>query len=276
MTRRYALERSGLIFVSPVKRSALVKDDRRHMSARPLALRPNFFAARLYPRSAAAQTVTSITAGRGIGFGRVMCHGDACSDRASSDTSSRGRRPGRPRSAAAIRPRARAESGSSRPANSPRVASPQGGRAGSRPPRAAPPRSRAARRGWRRGRPRSRRRARVRAASSRPVIPPQAAIFRQTARQTRSLERARAPRPSRPGRAARPGIAAATARVCSRPCTGSSHSSIPTGASERSAAIALLHRPGAVGVEADRHVRAEHRADRGQAPGVVADPRPSP
>ena len=59
----------------------------------------------------------------------------------------------------------------------------------------------------------------------------------------------------------------------STPCTGSSHSSSPTGASARrfaSASSGVL--PGAVGVDADADLRPDRGAHGGQPAGVVADP----
>ena len=62
-----------------------------------------------------------------------------------------------------------------------------------------------------------------------------------------------------------------SAWMAARPRTGSSQSSMPAGASARSVASASSGSPGPVGVDADRHVRAGERADRGEPAGVVAD-----
>ena len=103
-------------------------------------------------------------------------------------------------------------------------------------------------------------------------MPPQRAIFRHTASV--------APEPAAPSSAAVSSIAsgtstsARTARSGSTPWTGSSASSIPTGASAPQRGDRLVDVPGAVGVDADRHARPDRGAHGGEPPGVVADARP--
>ena len=95
-----------------------------------------------------------------------------------------------------------------------------------------------------------------------------------TLRQTASA----APAPAAPGSAAVSSIAigtgdpARTARSASTPWTGSSHSSRPERREHAQVGERLVGRPpGAVGVRADRDLRADRGAHAGQPPGVVAD-----
>ena len=135
--------------------------------------------------------------------------------------------------------------------------------------RAAPRPRRAARRGSRRGTPRAPWARTSVAAASRPAMPPQREIFRQTASAT--------PAPSAPGSAAVSSIAtrtatrSRTARMPCRPCVGSSTSSRPAGDERLDRADRLLDAPRAVGVQAQLRARAGGGARRRDAPGVVAD-----
>ena len=132
--------------------------------------------------------------------------------------------------------------------------------------RAAPRRS-AARRRCRAGRRTSTRRRPRRRSRARARPGPAARRSRRSARPSgtrrrrprRSARRAR-PR-SRPSRRA-PATRSRTARSGATPCTGSSTSSSPAGASASMRAHRLVDLPGAVGVEAQRHLGARPRRAR--------------
>ncbi len=144
----------------------------------------------------------------------------------------------------------------------PRIATASRGRTRSQAPqpqrRAAPPRSRAGRRASRPGRRGSRLARARRAASSRPVIPPQRAIFRQTA-SPHAIERSRASGADSSSAIGTSTRCATRGRTPRRPPTGSSHSSTPAGSSARSVAIASSTDQAAVGVEPDRDRRTRSR-----------------
>ena len=165
-------------------------------------------------------------------------------------------------------------SGSSRPSNSPqrrqaavRHRPARGQRGGGVHARR---RRRAGRRGSRRGRPPRPTRARARRRRAAPRC-------RRSGRSS-GRPRPRRPAPSAPGSAAVSSIATRTAtrsrtsRTACRPCAGSSTSSRPAGASASIARDRLLDAPGAVGVQAQRHLRRpRRRATAATRAGVVAD-----
>ena len=123
----------------------------------------------------------------------------------------------------------------------------------------------------------SRRRRRRRRTRARARPGPAAPRCRRSARPSGRRRRRprpsarRAPPPSRPSRSA-PATRSRTARSASTPWTGSSTSSRPAGASASMACTASSTVPGAVRVEAQRHLGADRRAHGGDPAGVVADP----
>ena len=110
------------------------------------------------------------------------------------------------------------------------------------------------------------------AAASRPAMPPQREIFRQTASAT--------PAASAPGSAAVSSMATRTAtrsrtsRTPSRPCVGSSTSSRPGGRERLDRRTASSDVPRAVRVEPQRH-RAGPRAARAAATRPASSPTPT-